>query len=547
MSNNEAIRARQRIVMVVNNPGSNDYRVVKSAESLVRAGHECLILGALKADYASEEEINGVHYKRVKIPVGPFCMVAHTISKSRLPHSAVRVWLIKRLLCSKAEKIGTDASPDIFVTRISNLLFTILKDVLSILFSPIRVSLEFLSLLLVILQYTSYILFFPIQVFLKLFQKPAERYEIDWFASFTRKYVLLPRVVRIKTGKLVKKLIKKIRVKTINIRKATMRYLRQTWLDRAGISHDYLLGRYLATFYPQLLLLDADAYHCHEIWPLQACVLAAQETGVKLVYDSHELEAYRNTKWPEKVMDSHRSHEKGLIPYVNEVISVSPCITEILKEMYSLPKVWLLRNIPLRPASTSGGNLRSTIDIPSSTPLLIYVGAVTFNRGLEQLLDALRLLPSYHLATVGPIQDNIREEISKIAADAGISERFHITGKVPPDELVAYISSADVSVLPIQNACLSYYHCLPNKLFESMFAGVPVAASDFPDMSEIITEWGVGGVFDEKNPQSIAACIESVYTKRNDFYDEEKLTSIHKTLCFENESKVLVDLYQQLR
>ena len=57
-----------RVVMAVNNAGSNDYRVVKSAEVLAAAGYEVIVVGLLSAEHTPRETRNGVCYVRVTLP-----------------------------------------------------------------------------------------------------------------------------------------------------------------------------------------------------------------------------------------------------------------------------------------------------------------------------------------------------------------------------------------------------------------------------------------------------------------------------------------------
>jgi len=76
------------------------------------------------------------------------------------------------------------------------------------------------------------------------------------------------------------------------------------------------------------------------------------------------------------------------------------------------------------------------------------------------------------------------------------------------------LGAADCSVIAIQNVCLSYYYCFPNKLFESVLAGLPVAVADLLELRRFVDQYGVGLVMDETDPKAIAGAISGFFTKR---------------------------------
>ena len=45
---------------------------------------------------------------------------------------------------------------------------------------------------------------------------------------------------------------------------------------------------------------------------------------------------------------------------------------------------------------------------------------------------------------------------------------------------------ADVGMIPFLNTSLNNFHGLPNKIFEYIAAGIPVVASDFPQLRAVI-------------------------------------------------------------
>src|SRR5581483_4150715 len=100
-------------------------------------------------------------------------------------------------------------------------------------------------------------------------------------------------------------------------------------------------------------------------------------------------------------------------------------------------------------------------------------------RGLEQLIEAVRLLPDeYVLAVLGERRAPKDEKLRKRARSAGVADgRLRLHEPVP-----AVLAGADVAALPIQNTQLSHYYAMPNKIFDAVMAWIPVAVADLPEM-----------------------------------------------------------------
>jgi len=63
---------------------------------------------------------------------------------------------------------------------------------------------------------------------------------------------------------------------------------------------------------------------------------------------------------------------------------------------------------------------------------------------------------------------------------------------VPYDELHALTCGADVGVCLIEPLSMSYEYALPNKLFETMMARIPVLVTDLPALRRHIESHPVG-------------------------------------------------------
>ena len=261
------------------------------------------------------------------------------------------------------------------------------------------------------------------------------------------------------------------------------------------------------------LAWNADVYHAHNANTLLIGAAAARLRRAWLVYDAHEFERGRNwgsSNVPLLFRQLWALPERLAIHRAELVITVCDSIAAELVRLYNVEPPAVVRNIPLYHGSVPPAPLRRRMDLDDATPLVIYQGVVTANRGLEPLLEAISRLEGVALAVFGsgPRLAHFRNEVHR----RGLADRVCFTGQIPLEELPAYTAAGDVGAALIQNACLSYYYCLPNKLFEYLHAGLPVVASNFPEIASVVRRFDVGALVDPEDPEQIASALRAVLT-----------------------------------
>jgi glycosyltransferase involved in cell wall biosynthesis len=224
-------------------------------------------------------------------------------------------------------------------------------------------------------------------------------------------------------------------------------------------------------------------------------------TGSRFVYDSHELWPDRNLRpeWRPWLLLC----ESLFVRAADSVVTTSPGYAEVISMRYRVAAPTVVRNVP---------EWRAEPDAPRNgeTPLAVYFGAVTRNRGLPTALRALALVPELRLRIVGPEAWGYRATLTELAAELGVSDRVELLEPVAPGEAPAVLGDADVGLALIEPACLSYEMTLPNKLYEYVAAGLPVLSSDVPVLAREVREHGVGEVADPADPAAIAAALRAV-------------------------------------
>jgi glycosyltransferase involved in cell wall biosynthesis len=127
---------------------------------------------------------------------------------------------------------------------------------------------------------------------------------------------------------------------------------------------------------------------------------------------------------------------------------------------------------------------------------------------------------------------------------ASVCPRIHYLPPVPPKEVLRYAAGSDVGLSLIDDICLSYRYCLPNKLFETLLAGVPVLASDLPDQAEIVKKHEGGWVVPNRTEDLADFLINLDVDRARQM--REDLPKRVRDLSWEKEREELLRLYQSL-
>lgn len=280
----------------------------------------------------------------------------------------------------------------------------------------------------------------------------------------------------------------------------------------------------------------ADVYHAHDLDTLWVARSCSRRRSARLVYDSHELHTARaRDSWRQRL--SARVRERRWIRDVDAVIAASPGYAAELTRLYGTP-VQVVRNVPTRTV-IEPRSLRAALDIDDSARVLVYQGSIQEHRGIEQVVEAFDLLDDCVLVVIG--YGHHREPLRRWVEERGLSSRVRFFGPFPQAEMLRWTASADVGMCTIVGVSRSYELSLPNKLFEYLAAGIPVVASSFGAMADLVIEEGVGEVCDPVDPAAIAAAVRRVLGDRARY--REAAVSAGRRLTWEAEKSELLAVY----
>ena len=132
----------------------------------------------------------------------------------------------------------------------------------------------------------------------------------------------------------------------------------------------------------------------------------------------------------------------------------------------------------------------------------------------------------------------------------GVSDRVHLYGPRPFDQLVNMASGATIGIVPIRSYNMNTYLADTNKLFEYLMAGIPVVASDLPELRRVIAQGDppVGRVFDPESPESIAKAVRAVLDRETyQARREEARRLALERFNWEAQQSRLLELYRALK
>ena len=259
----------------------------------------------------------------------------------------------------------------------------------------------------------------------------------------------------------------------------------------------------------------ASIFHCHDFHPLPAALLA-RLTGLskaQIVYDAHEFESQKNGLTPFRSR-CVRLLEQIASRHIAAFISVSPAIIAAYRELIPHVEGILVLNCPRLWAAPKKNTLRRELGIGDDVHIVLYQGGFMPGRHIEELLDAFRIEDRTDrvLVFLGHAADTpLARSIERAIKSAACTLRnVHYLPSVSPELLSEYTGSADIGISLIEDVCLSYRYCLPNKFFEFAMAGLPIVVSDLPEMRRMVEEYNCGVVCSSAQPVSIVRSIDTV-------------------------------------
>ncbi|MCQ4286356.1 glycosyltransferase family 4 protein [Pseudomonas stutzeri] len=288
----------------------------------------------------------------------------------------------------------------------------------------------------------------------------------------------------------------------------------------------------------------ADVVHAHDVNTLPTAWLAAVFSGAKLVYDAHEIstsrEGYSSFRRLVAVV------EKALMPRANGTITTTVARAKFFARAYGIERPVVLQNRPRHQQFFLASNrIRKELGLVRPWPIILYQGGVQQGRGLERLARVAADVSDAYFVFIGG--GRLDTSLRCIVVKLQLEERVRFIPTVALAELPSYTASADIGVQPIENTCLNHYTTDSNKLFEYVQAGLPVVASDLPEIRRVVREHDLGLLVPPGDSAALSAALrELVANKSKRQYYAAQSRKASAILSWESQEHELLALYERV-
>jgi glycosyltransferase involved in cell wall biosynthesis len=259
----------------------------------------------------------------------------------------------------------------------------------------------------------------------------------------------------------------------------------------------------------QALRERADIYHFHDPDLILPALLIKMLSHRPIVYDVHENypEDVQTKEWIPPALRGVLSRafalfEDNTVRLMEGVVVVNQHLAE---RFQGKSRVVVVRNY---------SRLEPFVDSETTKedqkPYFVYAGRISDDRGIYECLQALESLPDNPASllcagTIGHVTSEDFRTLLQGRPDAS----FKYLGLLPYEAIPPLFKGALAGLLclqPTPNNLLG----TPNKLFEYMSAGIPVIASDFPFLREVIEEAQCGILVKAEDVKQISSAMATL-------------------------------------
>lgn len=329
--------------------------------------------------------------------------------------------------------------------------------------------------------------------------------------------------------------------------------------DEAGIKIITVKKPKSLLFHPLTILriflaarkVDTDVFHCHEPDSLLIGILLKLFSRKPVLYDVHE-------HWPSEIpFDFHiqegsiRQKVLGSIVNIIEyllakqsdgIIAVSESVAERFEKRGIKPIIISNFSIPEY-------NISCHSDNEGKVVVSVAGNMHLFHGILEGILAVERIIPRHTDVSLKLI-GNISFDLQHCVPDMRCNNcRIEKTGHLSYQRMYEELSKGYLALLLFQPHYYNISIGLPNKLFDYMLMGLPVVASDLPEIRRVVEDADCGILVNPTDIDAIAKALDYLLSNPGEArrMGENGRRAVIEKYNWGNMEKVLIDFYESFQ
>ena len=285
-----------------------------------------------------------------------------------------------------------------------------------------------------------------------------------------------------------------------------------TGIKNSGIKRYFLWHRGLSYL---LKSLEANIAIASDLYSLPA--VALQSKNIRKIFDSRELYSqHGGLKNKPFIQFFWSTIERYFIKKIDLTFVTAPGDKEYLVNRFGKINIEIIYNFPSDSLIPNKHNqLRDKLGLSSDTKIFLYQGVIHNHRGIRKLIDLLDYFPTAVVVIIG--SGSALNDIQNYTNEKKMMERVFFTGNIPYSELLNYTQCADIGFAIIQPITKSYNQALPNKIFEYSLCGVPVIASNLPEMKKFVQQYNLGELVNPKDKDDHVQAVNTIFSKNRNY------------------------------
>lgn len=255
--------------------------------------------------------------------------------------------------------------------------------------------------------------------------------------------------------------------------------------------------------------IKPNIIHCNDLPTLYGGWLYKKKYNkTLLVYDAHEL-------YPEMQRSKFRQRlwsviEKQLISFPDKIILPEANRAKYFQKKYNLKHTYLIENFPER-IELKSRDYFEKFELFNKTKRILYLGAVMPDRGLEEIIKAIKCIKNKaKLVILGQINNEVyADELKNLIEELNLNNMVFFLDPVPNNQVIHIINSVDIGLIFYKDNNLNNYYCASNKLYEFIMLGKKVITNNYPGLIQRVDK-NIGICIEKVNSELISKSIESL-------------------------------------